>query len=141
MINKRFILFLILILCSCGVKENKEDAEKVVNEVFNLYKENKFKESFKFYDKAFFEATDEEKWLKILNNTYKKLGKLEEYKQTSWNIQSFVGTKSGVYYDFVYKVKYAKYDAVVRLRLFKPKDSTEIKIIGQKIDSEGFLLE
>lgn len=137
-IVSNLLLIICLLILNCGI-ENIDEAAQIANKVLELLKEKKYEETYVYYSKEFWSITTHEKWKKILSIVEDKLGKIEDFKQTSWHVNSKVGTGAGTYFDFKYDVKYTKAKAVVTFKLFKQLNSEEILIIGHHFNSEALI--
>lgn len=134
----------VLLLFSCQFNssyvnrvEDKDAAEKITNQYFDLLKAKKYDESFALFSDKFWTVTSKEKTKEIFTVTNKKLGALVDIKLDHWETRRVEGTNPSAEYILYYVNKYEKYDAKETLSLTRESDG-KIKIIAFNINSEGF---
>ena len=142
-----FLGVVILVLTSCHFnswvidsEEDKRDAEKTTNKLFDLLKKKRYEETTTLFSKNFFEYTSKEKLVKLFSVTNKKLGQLEEIKLNSWETRVVKGSDPSANYVLIYRNRYEKFQATETLQLIKEKDGN-IRIMRYRITSDGFLTQ
>lgn len=140
----KLTIFLVIVFVSglvMGCSAPKEPSDMAAG-YFESIKQKDFDKVLTFYSPKFFEKTSQADWLQALNNINKKLGDLQTYKLTNWEITTTVGSEgNGTYYKMQYEVNYSKYSSSETLTLFKPALGGGLKILGYNINSPGFLKE
>ncbi|MGZ3926441.1 MAG: hypothetical protein ACXVJG_05735 [Mucilaginibacter sp.] len=118
--------------------EDKKDAEKVTNKLFDYLKNKNYDATYGLYSKDFWEVTSKIKMKDLYTFTQDKLGDLESTSLSEWETKVVSGTDPSAQYALLYKNKYKKYPAEVTIRLIKDPDG-KIRILEYKINSNGFL--
>lgn len=136
---------LLLTLMSCHVnsvylnrEEDKKDAEKVTNKLFELIKTKDYKQTTGLFSKQFYEVSSKEKLFDIFTATNLKLGNLQETKIETWETKRVVGSNPSANYTLVYNNKYEKFESKEIIKLTRDADGI-IRIFGYHINSDGFL--
>ncbi|HTO16566.1 MAG TPA: hypothetical protein VLZ83_12400 [Edaphocola sp.] len=134
------ILFLMLVSCRFNSsyinrEEDKRYGEQAIAQFYELLKNQDYKETYRFFDKRFFEVTDTQKLNEIYDITFEKLGNVEHYNIEKWETESIVGKDPKTNYVFLLNVKRSYYESKETFTLLKEKD--EIKIISYYVNSDG----
>ena len=145
--NKLICTFasLLLLFSSCNYSrqyinqtEDKEDAEKVTNHYYDFVLQQQFDSIVKLCSQHFLEHTDEERFKKILNKTFDKLGALKKTDLIHWETRRVIGSNPLSEYYFIYESTYERSIAKEQFRLVREEDSV-IRIISYQINSDRFL--
>lgn len=139
------IMFILLTMTACHFnsqyrnrEEDKQDAEKITNQLFEQLKANDYEAANKLFSKKFFSVTDKETLFKIFSMTSEKLGPLKETEILKWETNRLEGSNPKAEYAFIYKCAFEKFPAKVTIRLIREEDG-KIRIISYHVDSVGFL--
>ena len=133
------ILVTLILIAGCNPVAEKSSVESFMNEYFGAIKNKDLDRALGFYSPQFFEKTSRESWKQSLQAVNSKLGDLQKFETTEWQIKVTTGLgSSGTSYIFKYRVTYSKYPASEEVILFRAAGSTEIKILQHHITSEGF---
>jgi len=130
----------------CNPAAEKATMEELCGRVFALIRGKNYEAVADLYDARFYETTTRSEWVALLDRVARKLGDLQKYELVAWNMRQFAGAGgtpgSGTYGEMQYKTTYAKYAASEVLTVFRPAGSSgPYRVIGHKLDSEGFLKE
>lgn len=147
-LQKKFLLLPILFMITMTAchfnsqylnrEEDKKEAEKITNELYQLLKEKNYDATTKLFSKKFFEVTDKEKLFKIFGMTIEKLGKLKVIEIEKWETRRVEGSNPLAEYAFVYKNTYSNFPARETIKLIREEDG-KIRIIAYNINSDGFI--
>jgi len=137
---KRIILsFLLVSLTSCSFdkiyenrKEDKDDAQKITQQLYHLLEENNNDAAFKLFSSNFFQVTSKNKLSQVIDKTKLSYGNIESEKLTSWRTHVATGSNPVSKYEMTYQVTREKGSTQEVITLQKENDS--IKIIGYRID-------
>lgn len=139
------VFFLFTFITSCqfntqflNLAEDKQAAEAVTNQLYELIKAKDYEATTKLFSDKFFEVTDKEKLFKIFTITNTKLGEMLGSEIEAWETKSTKGTNASTNYVFLYKITYEHFQSKETIRLIKENDGV-IRIISYNVDSEGFL--
>jgi hypothetical protein len=136
-------LFILTITCLLGCS-SKQDLEEVKNAGQNYYETMIFKDYnavVKLFSPEFFTKTPEADALKLFQTIDSKLGDIQSYTLTNWNIRNVVSNKgSYTLYSLNYDTVYSKGTAKEILNFRKDAKSPEIKMLGFNIDSLDLLI-
>lgn len=116
---------------------DKQDGEKAIAVFYELLKSKSIEDTYRLFDRRFFEVTDTQKLNEIYDISFSKLGNVESYDIEKWETQAVVGTDPKTNYVFLLKVRRSSYVSKETVTLQKEND--EIKIISYHVNSEGFL--
>lgn len=144
-ISQKLFLFFIIPIClvfsSCRFNStynnretDKQDGEKAVAAFYELLKNKSYKETYRLFDKRFFEVTDTQKLNEIYNIAFEKLGDVESYDIEKWETQAIVGTDSKTSYIFLLNVKRSNYASKETATLLKERE--EVKIVSYHVNSD-----
>lgn len=143
--NKSLVFFVIticLFVSSCRFNStynnretDKQNGERVVTAFYELQKSKNYEETYRLFDKRFFEVTDTQKLNEIYDISFEKLGDVESYDIEKWETEAIVGTDPITNYVFLLNVKRSNYASKETVTLIKEKD--EIKIISYHVNSDG----
>ncbi|KXH85674.1 hypothetical protein [Chryseobacterium kwangjuense] len=139
-------LYLILIsflLISCSYnqtfsnrEEDKKDAEQISRK---LYWELKYGGNldtiYNLFGEKFFEVTDKNKLLQIINATQNDIGRVEEYDLVKWETLIVKGSNPRSEYVLVYDVKRGTAKTEETLSMQKDKNG-DIKIVGYRVNQD-----
>jgi len=129
-------------ITALGCVQDKAAAENITSSFFEAIRKKDFDTALTFYSSKFFELNPNVDWLQVLKGVNKKLGDLENYELTTYNLKKTFGTaENGTYCELQYKVTYSKYSATETFTLFKSATGGEYSIVGHKINSIGLALE
>jgi hypothetical protein len=117
--------------------EDRKDAEKVTNKLYELIKKKDYEATTVLFSKLFFDASSKEKLFEIFSATNVKLGSLEKTEIEQWETKRVEGTNPSANYALQYNNRYKNYSATETIRLTREKDGA-IKIISYNINSDGF---
>lgn len=139
-----YIIPICLTLFSCHFNStynnreaDKQDGEKAIAVFYELLKSKSIEETYRLFDRRFFEVTDTQKLNEIYDISFSKLGNVESYDIEKWETQAVVGTDPKTNYVFLLNVKRSSYVSKETVTLQKEND--EIKIISYHVNSDGFL--
>ena len=135
------MLAAVFLLSGCGAKQGIADAEVVVVRHFSVLATNGVTVALADYGPQFFAKVKKEDWSKALEKIPAKLGDYQSHSVAGRKYFVKAGTDSGTYIDLVCQVNYSKHRAQEKFRLFRADSTTDFKIIGHFISSEGFLKE
>lgn len=131
-------LLLASILTGCGLKEAKQDAEKVVTRHFQALATNNVKAAMADYSSDFFNRTPQAEWAKALENLNTKLGAYQGYSVQGCSVFKKAGTLTiGTTVSLRCQVTYANHPATETFTLFKSSLDDDFKIIAHRINSDG----
>lgn len=137
------LLFVSAIMESCHLNSTyynraseKQEGEKVVAQFYESVKSKNFKETYKLFDRRFFEVTDTQKLNDMYDVSFEKLGNVLSYDIGRWETDATVGTDAKTNYRFLCDVKRTNFASQETITLVKEKG--EIKIIGYHLNSDGF---
>jgi len=116
--------------------EDKNDAEKITKEFYDLLKKADYVKTYKLFGKNFFVATDTSKLNDLFITTNEKLGPIESMELGEWETIVVTGTDAKSDYALQYIVKHEKFEAKETFRL--TKENGQIKIVGYNVNSDGF---
>ncbi|MBL7718441.1 MAG: hypothetical protein JNL72_06375 [Flavipsychrobacter sp.] len=115
-------------------EEDRKDGEEIIDKFYGLLINENYKESYKLFDKRFFEVTDTQKLNNIYNLAFNDLGKVESYSIEKWETEDIVGTDARIKYLFQCSVKRSNFASKETLMLIKEKDG--IKIISYNVNAD-----
>jgi len=119
-------------------EEDKKDAEKITNKLFELIKAKNYEATTSLFSKRFYEVSNKSKLLEIFAATNNKLGELKDTKIESWQTKRVEGSNPSATYLFIYQNKYEKFESKEKITLIRDTDG-QIRIIGYNVNSDGFL--
>lgn len=94
------------------------------------------------YGPQFFQNVSKEKWIKVLTNVNRKLGKYQSYTVSNWRLNENFGTSgSGTTVVIQCQVTYSKHSDTEKFTLFKGTGESDYKIIGHYINSTDLLAD
>ena len=129
-----------LVLAGCNPTADKGQAEQVAAAYFDAIRGHDYERAASLYAPQFYERTPRDKWIGTLRTVNQKLGDLQSYEQTKWNVRASATTSgSGTSVELEYRVMYSKYPAVGAFTLAKPAGANAVQIVGHRINSEGFV--
>lgn len=138
------ILLLLFVASGCNQnnpylnrEEDKQEAEKVTNELFSLIQERKFDETLKLFSPEFYKKTSSKRLLDVYIMVSKQLGKLKSFDIQKWETKRLEGEKPLGEYFFIFKTHYEKSDALETIRLAREKNGI-IRILSYNVSSKSF---
>ncbi|WP_133119467.1 hypothetical protein [Avrilella dinanensis] len=117
------------------VLSDKEDAEKIAEQLYSNLEKNEYQDAHKLFSSKFFDVTPPDS----LNNIFQQIRTLGDYKHRTladWSTFSVTGSRSKTEYMLNYVVEYTLYPAQEIIRMEKEED--EIFIISYEVYSDGF---
>jgi hypothetical protein len=123
--------------CVCSITEDKEDAERTMNTVFECIRYKDYQSTLQYYSDDFFEKTSRDQWVAMLEAVDEKLGDLDSWQLEGWKTTKLTGTNPGTYVELTYQTKYSKYDATETVTL--KRTGAEFRVFGDHYDSHSFL--
>jgi len=115
--------------------EDKNEAEKITNQFYELVKQDNFSKTYNLFSNKFFSVTDTVKLNNIFRTTNEKLGAIDSIKLYNWETAIIKGTVEKSNYFLQYKVKRKKFNSKETFILTKEKGI--VKIIGFNVSSDG----
>jgi len=139
-------LYLILIsflLISCSFnqtfsnrEEDKKDAEEISQKFFwELKYGGNMDTIYSLFGDKFFEVTDKDKLLQIINTSQNDIGRVEEYNLVKWETLIVKGSNSKSEYVLVYDVKRGTAKTEETFSMQKDKNG-DIKIVGYRVNQD-----
>lgn len=139
---KIFSTILIYFIFLGCLSPDKSLGEKVTMLYYEAFKKNDYDTILNLYSKDFYKTTPQNEWKDTLLKVKNKLGNILNYELISWKIKRYRGIGiGGIYYNFVYNVKYSNYLATEKITLYQLNNNDEIRILGHDIQSGGFIGE
>lgn len=140
---KIFLFFLIgFSLVSCNLnsiytnrEEDKNEAEKVTNQFYDLIKQSDYTKTYELFSSQFFSVTDTEKLNTLYKAANEKLGPIESMTLDRWETNIVTGTKERGNYALQYIVKHKNSDSKETITL--TKENGQIKITGYNITTDA----
>src|SRR5579864_7852670 len=80
--------------------QDKQDAEKINNQLFDDLKSKNYNAAYKLFSKDFFVATNKKKLSNIFTFTQDKLGDLKSAEISQWETRVIAGTNPSADYQF-----------------------------------------
>lgn len=135
-------MIIVFALCSCNLntvhsneKSDLQNAEKIVENLYDYLEEDLFLETHKLFSDKFFNVTPPDS----LNSMFLRIKSLGEYENKSlqdWRTLRVSGATPKAEYMLHYKVEYSLYSAQEIIRMEKEED--KIMIVSYEVYSEGF---
>lgn len=146
-ISNRLWAFFVIVVCltitGCHFNStynnreaDKEEGEKVVTQFYELLKSKNYQETYKLFNKKFFDVTDTQKLNYMYDISFEKLGNIERFHIERWETQAIIGTDPQTDYLFLCEVKRTNFVSKETITLTKENDV--IKIVGYLVNSDGF---
>ncbi|MDR6921787.1 MULTISPECIES: hypothetical protein [Chryseobacterium] len=141
---QKIVLILIsFLLISCSFNQtfsnresDKKDAEKISEK---FYWEEKYGGNldtiYNLFGDKFFEVTDKEKLLKIINASQNDIGRVEEYNLVKWETLIVKGSNPKSVYMLAYEVKRGTSKTEEIFSMEKDKNG-DIKIVGYRVNQD-----
>jgi len=127
-----------LMITGCGVSSARQKAEAVVARHFQQISTNGYVAALADYGDAFFARTSKDDWTRVLTRVADRLGSLEGYQVSSWNVNQTTGsTGSGTYVVLVCDSRYAHHSAQEQFTLYRGAGDAAFKIVGHHINSDA----
>ncbi len=136
-----YLLFILILHSSCMLKKEdvyeneeseREKAEIVTNQFYELLKDNKIDESMNLFSSSFFENSSKESFKKFLIEKDKKFGTLEKITIKDWKTKRTVGINNhNNEYLIIYIVNYKNNIVEETITLIEEED--KVKIFGYNI--------
>ena len=127
-------------LCGCGIKQSKDDSDKVLAHHFQTVATNGYTEALTDYDPRFFQTITKEEWSKMLAKMNAKLGTYQSYSIVGWrSFSNYGGNGSGTHVSLQCQVVYSKHSTQESFVLFKGLTDSDYKIIEHHIDGAALL--
>ncbi|WP_129038158.1 hypothetical protein [Chryseobacterium sp. CH21] len=137
-----YLLLLSFFLMSCSFNQfykdresDKADGEKIpIKFYWELRYGNNPDDIYKLFGEKFFEVTDKEKLVKLMN-TVNEIGPVDEYNLAKWETMVVKGNNARSQYFFMYNVKRGTKKTEESFTLEKNKDG-DIKIVGYRVNQD-----
>ena len=137
-----YLLLLSFLLISCSYNQfykdresDKTDGEKIpIKFYWELRYGNNPDDISKLFGEKFFEVTDKEKLVKLMN-TVNAIGPVEEYNLAKWETMVVKGSNARSQYFFMYNVKRGTKKTEESFTLEKNKEG-DIKIVGYRVNQD-----
>ena len=140
-------LYLILIsflLISCSFnqtfsnrEEDKKDAEEISQKFFwELKYGGNMDTIYNLFGDKFFEVTDKDKLLQIINTSQNDIGRVEEYNLVKWETLIVKGSNSKSEYLLVYDVKRGTTAKTEETFSMQKDKNGDIKIVGYRVNQD-----
>ena len=109
---------------------------------FQAISTNGYDTAMSDYGTQFFQKTSKDEWNKMLAKLTGRLGTYQSHTTTGWRVFKNAGSfGAGTTVTLQCQVTYSKYSATEIFTLFKGVTDSDYKILGHKINSDGFLKE
>ncbi|RXM40300.1 hypothetical protein BOQ62_06870 [Chryseobacterium sp. CH21] len=116
-------------------ESDKADGEKIpIKFYWELRYGNNPDDIYKLFGEKFFEVTDKEKLVKLMN-TVNEIGPVDEYNLAKWETMVVKGNNARSQYFFMYNVKRGTKKTEESFTLEKNKDG-DIKIVGYRVNQD-----
>ncbi|MGG5211020.1 hypothetical protein ACQWU4_19030 [Chryseobacterium sp. MIQD13] len=141
---KKFCIILIsFLLISCSFnqtfsnrEEDKKEAEKISQKFFwELKYGGNLDTIYNLFSDKFFEVTNKEKLLQIINVSQNDIGRVEEYNLVKWETLIIKGSNSKSEYLLIYDVKRGSGKTEETFSMEKDKNG-DIKIVGYRVNQD-----
>ncbi|RQO36844.1 hypothetical protein DBR39_17390 [Chryseobacterium sp. KBW03] len=137
-----YLLLFSFFLISCSFNEfykdresDKTDGEKISKKFYwELRYGNNPDDIYKLFGDKFFEVTDKEKLVKLINMV-NQIGPVEEYNLAKWETMVVKGSNARSQYFFMYNVKRGTKKTEESFTLEKNKEG-DIKIVGYRVNQD-----
>lgn len=110
--TNRFVFFVILLIAlqvSCGVKKGRESAERAVEKFHNQLNAGQFHEIYAEADEGFRQAISEGDATALFDAVRRKLGTVQEAKAAGWHVNA---NTAGTFWTLGYDVMFSEGKAV-----------------------------
>jgi len=131
-----------LFLVGCNVNtvhpneiSDKEDAEKIAEQLFSSLEQNNFLEAQDLFSDRFFEVTPRDSLNSIFERV-KTLGKFKHRTLADWNTFRITGSNPKAEYTLNYVTEYSLFPAQEIIKM--EREDSLIKIISYHVYSDGF---
>jgi hypothetical protein len=141
--RKSFVTLLILLtLAACNPVAEKSAAEACASQMFSAREVGQTQKVLLMYDDRPGQGTPREQWSKMLVAVENKLGRPTAHNLTNWNVALATNkVGSGVFVTLSYAVRYERAEGTETLVLFKPRGSSDFRIIGHNFNSPALLFD
>lgn len=141
--KKLYLILISFLLISCSFnqtfsnrEEDKKEAEEISKKFFwELKYGGNLDIIYNLFGDKFFEVTDKEKLLQIINTTQNDIGRVEEYNLVKWETLIVKGSNAKSEYLLVYDVKRGTAKTEETFSMEKDKNG-DIKIVGYKVNQD-----
>ncbi|PQA95659.1 hypothetical protein B0A69_04600 [Chryseobacterium shigense] len=141
--KKLYLILISFLLISCSFnqtfsnrEEDKKEAEEISKKFFwELKYGGNLDTIYNLFGDKFFEVTDKEKLLQIINTTQNDIGRVEEYDLVKWETLIVKGSNAKSEYLLVYDVKRGTAKTEETFSMEKDKNG-DIKIVGYKVNQD-----
>ncbi|AZA48642.1 hypothetical protein EG346_10815 [Chryseobacterium carnipullorum] len=141
--KKIYLILISFLLISCSFnqtfsnrEEDKKDAEEISQKFFwELKYGGNLDTIYNLFGDKFFEVTDKEKLLQIINTTQNDIGRVEEYDLVKWETLIIKGSNAKSEYLLVYNVKRGMAKTEETFSMEKDKNG-DIKIVGYRVNQD-----
>ncbi len=141
--KKIYLILISFLLISCSFnqtfsnrEEDKKDAEEISQKFFwELKYGGNLDTIYNLFGDKFFEVTDKEKLLQIINTTQNDIGRVEEYDLVKWETLIIKGSNAKSEYLLVYNVKRGMAKTEETFSMEKHKNG-DIKIVGYRVNQD-----
>lgn len=141
--KRLYFILISFLLISCSFnqtfsnrEEDKKEAEEISKKFFwELKYGGNLDTIYNLFGNKFFEVTDKEKLLQIINTTQNDIGRVEEYSLVKWETLIVKGSNAKSVYLLVYDVKRGTSKTEETFSMEKDKNG-DIKIVGYKVNHD-----
>lgn len=141
--KRLYFILISFLLISCSFnqtfsnrEEDKKEAEEISKKFFwELKYGGNLDTIYNLFGNKFFEVTDKEKLLQIINTTQNDIGRVEEYNLVKWETLIVKGSNAKSVYLLVYDVKRGTSKTEETFSMEKDKNG-DIKIVGYKVNHD-----
>jgi len=143
-LHKSLVLYLapLIALAACNPIAEKSAAEAYASKMFSAREVGQTQKVLLMYDDRPGQGTPRETWSKVLVAIEGKLGRPTTYELKDWRVT--LGTNaagSGTFVTLQYAVTYERAQGVETVVLFRPRGSTDFRIIGHNFNSPALLFD
>lgn len=141
--KRLYFILISFLLISCSFNQtfsNREEDKKAAEEIskkffWELKYGGNLDTIYNLFGNKFFEVTDKEKLLQIINTTQNDIGRVEEYNLVKWETLIVKGSNAKSVYLLVYDVKRGTSKTQETFSMEKDKNG-DIKIVGYKVNHD-----
>lgn len=142
-VKRLYFILISFLLISCSFnqtfsnrEEDKKEAEEISKKFFwELKYGGNLDTIYNLFGNKFFELTDKEKLLQIINTTQNDIGRVEEYNLVKWETLVVKGSNAKSVYLLVYDVKRGTSKTEETFSMEKNKNG-DVKIVGYKVNHD-----
>jgi hypothetical protein len=130
------------VLSACNPFAEESAAEAYVTKMFSAREVGETEKVLLMYDSRPDRGTPRETWSNMLVAIENKLGRPTSYKLTNWKVMlasNAVG--SGTFVTLQYAVKYERAEGTETIVVFKPRGTSDFRIVGHNFNSQALLFD